>query len=41
MPEQLLIRYFKNMNISTKDIAEITCTPLTSVRTLLTPKHRK
>ena len=34
-------RSFHNMGLDAKDIAEITCAPLQSVRTLLTPKRRK
>ncbi|PIP29122.1 hypothetical protein CO134_03945 [Candidatus Kuenenbacteria bacterium CG_4_9_14_3_um_filter_39_14] len=36
-----LARYFNNMGIEAKDIAEITGAPLQSVRTLLTPKRRE
>ena len=36
-----LARYLADMGIDTTDIAEILGTPLTSVRTLLTPQRRK
>lgn len=36
-----LARYFNNMGLEAKDIAEIIGAPLQSVRTLLTPKRRK
>lgn len=36
-----LARYFNNMGLEAKDIAEITGAPLQSIRTLLTPKRRK
>jgi hypothetical protein len=36
-----LARYLNNMGLDAKDIAEITSSPLQSVRTLLTPKRRK
>jgi len=36
-----LVRYLNNMGIDAKDIAEITGSPLQSVRTLLTPKRQK
>ena len=36
-----LARYFNNMGLEAKDIAEITGAQLQSIRTLLTPKRRK
>jgi hypothetical protein len=36
-----LIRYLADMGLEAKDIAEIVGSPLTSVRTLLTPTRRK
>jgi hypothetical protein len=36
-----LVRYLANMGLDAKDIAEIVGSPLTSVRTLLTPTRRK
>ena len=36
-----LARYFNNMGLEAKDIAEITGAPLQSIRTLLTPKRKK
>ena len=35
------VYYFANMGMDAKEIAEITGIPVTSVRTLLTPKRRK
>ncbi|MEX0917184.1 MAG: hypothetical protein WDZ90_01535 [Candidatus Paceibacterota bacterium] len=35
------VRYFSEMGLDSKAIAEITGIPVTSVRTLLTPKRRK
>ncbi len=34
-------RYFADMGLEAKDIAEITGAPLQSIRTLLTPNRRK
>lgn len=36
-----IARYLADMGLDAKDIAEILGAPLTSVRTLLTPKRRK
>jgi hypothetical protein len=36
-----LVRYFADMGLEAKDIAEIVGSPVTSVRTLLTPTRRK
>lgn len=36
-----LARYFNNMGLEAKDIAEIIGAPLQSIRTLLTPKRKK
>jgi hypothetical protein len=36
-----LVRYLASMGLDAKDIAEIVGSPLTSVRTLLTPTRRK
>lgn len=36
-----IARYLNNLGLDAKDIAEITGAPLTSIRTLLTPKRRK
>jgi hypothetical protein len=36
-----LIHYLADMGIDAKDIADITGSPVTSVRTLLTPTRRK
>jgi len=36
-----LVRYLADMGLDPKDIAEIVGSPLTSVRTLLTPMRRK
>jgi hypothetical protein len=36
-----LVRYLADMGLDAKDIAEIVGSPLTSVRTLLTPTRRK
>jgi hypothetical protein len=35
------VRYLANMGLEAKDIAEIVGSPVTSVRTLLTPGRRK
>jgi hypothetical protein len=35
-----IIRYLDSMGLNKKDIAEITGSPLASVKTLLTPKRR-
>jgi hypothetical protein len=36
-----LVHYLSDMGIDAKDIADITGSPVTSVRTLLTPTRRK
>jgi hypothetical protein len=36
-----LVQYLNGMGLEAKDIAEILGSPVTSVRTLLTPKRRK
>ena len=36
-----VVHYLANMGLNPKDIAEIVGSPITSVRTLLTPKRRK
>lgn len=36
-----LVRYLASMGLDAKDIAQIVGSPLTSVRTLLTPTRRK
>jgi hypothetical protein len=36
-----IVHYLADMGLAAKDIAEIVGCPLTSVRTLLTPKRRK
>jgi hypothetical protein len=36
-----VVRYLANMGIDPRDIAQITGSPLTSVRTLLTPTRRR
>lgn len=36
-----LVRYLGGMGLNAKDIAQITGSPVTSVRTLLTPTRRK
>ena len=36
-----LVQYLNSMGLDAKDIAEILGSPLTSVRTLLTPTRRK
>jgi hypothetical protein len=36
-----LVRYLADMGLETKDIAQIIGSPVTSVRTLLTPTRRK
>ena len=36
-----IARYLNALGLEAKDIAEITGAPLTSIRTLLTPKRRK
>jgi hypothetical protein len=36
-----LVRYLANMGLDAKDIAQIIGSPVTSVRTLLTPTRRK
>jgi hypothetical protein len=36
-----MVHYLANMGLDPKDIAEIVGSPLTSVRTLLTPARRK
>ena len=36
-----IARYLNNLGLDAKDIAETTGAPLTSIRTLLTPKRRK
>jgi hypothetical protein len=36
-----LVRYLSDMGLDPKDISEIVGSPLTSVRTLLTPTRRK
>jgi len=36
-----LVHYLANMGLDAKDIAEIVGSPLTSVRTLLTPARRR
>jgi hypothetical protein len=35
------VRYLSSMGLDAKDIADIVGSPITSVRTLLTPKRRK
>lgn len=36
-----LVQYFNGMGLKAKDIADILGSPITSVRTLLTPTRRK
>ena len=36
-----IVQYLAHMGLSAKDISEISGSPITSVRTLLTPKRRK
>lgn len=36
-----IVRYLAGMGLDAKDIAEIVGSPITSVRTLLTPSRRK
>jgi hypothetical protein len=36
-----LVQYLSGMGLNAKDIADISGSPITSVRTLLTPRRRK